>query len=83
MNVQHDLISDLLSIEKDATLLDEMVKEDSLENKKKIHTLLKEIIVSAISCRQKAVVLADHVEPFDTKSVVTQKEVRELLEDFA
>ncbi len=83
MNVQHDLITDLLSIEEDATMLDKIVKDTSLENKNAVQSLLQEIIVAAISCRQKAVVLADHIKPFDTKSVVTQKEVRELLEDFA
>ena len=83
MNVQHDLITDLLSIEEDAAILDKIVKDASLENKNRVHSLLQEIIVAAISCRQKAMVMVDHIEPFDTKSVVTQKEVRELLEDFA
>ncbi len=83
MNVKHDLIKDLQSIEEDVALLDEMIKNRSSQNIEGLQKLLQEIRLSAISCRQKAIVLAEHVEPFDTKSVVTQKEVRELLEDFA
>ncbi len=83
MNKEYDLVSDLRSIEEDAVILDKLLKENSSKDQDSIHKLLKEIIANAIICRQKALTLVDQEEEDRTKSIVTPKEVRELLEDFA
>ncbi len=83
MRLENDLVSDLRSIEEDAVILDKLLKENSTKDQDSIHELLKEIIASAITCRQKALTLVDKKEEYHITSIVTPKEVRELLEDFA
>ncbi len=81
-----EIVWRLVSIENDIARLAEYLTSQSLENEEQIMRLLDDIEKEAIACRKRLVALKfGAYEECDNmqKSIVTQKEVRELLEAFA
>jgi len=79
-----DIVWNLVAIENDIAQLSVILQEQPLRQKEKIESLLEEIEAMAVKCRKKLLGLElKNNNTFSSKSVVSQKEIRELLEDFA
>ncbi len=84
---QNEVILHFISIEEDIQKLEVMLEDESLQKKDEIFTLLNEISSLSISTRKKTIELlmanVDDIHSYETKNIVTAKEIKELLEDFA
>jgi len=81
-----EIVWNLVSIENDISKLSVVLQGQKLQKEEMISTLLEEIETLAKDCRKRLVSLEFHAyqkHSTDEKSLVTQKEVRELLEAFA
>jgi|GEM_PF-2605636 len=80
------IVWNLVSIENDISKLSVVLQGQKLQKEEMISSLLKEIETLAKDCRKRLVSLEFHTyqkHSTNEKSLVTQKEVRELLEAFA
>ncbi len=82
---KNDLIWQLVSIEEDVQKLFLAIKDDSTNNNEEVRKLLKEIEELAAKSRKKIIrlMMDNMLTSKEDETTVTQKEIRELLEDFA
>ena len=77
MKSKEEMIQGLVSIENDIVKLSVILKGQPLQRREIIMTLLQDIELTAVTCRKRLGATGF------TNAIVTQKEVRELLEAFA
>jgi len=84
---ENEMILSLISIEEEIEKLELMLKDESIKNKEMIVSTAQEISSLARITRKKTVALLFEQENetlrYDSKRIVTDKEIKELLEDFA
>ncbi len=81
---KNDLIWQLVSIEEDVQRLFLAIKDDSLTKGEEVKQLLEEIEELAVKSRKKIIhLMMDNMITTKDETIVTQKEIQELLEDFA
>ncbi len=80
---KNDLIWQLVSIEEDVQKIFTILKNDNDKENEEINKLLIQIEKLAIKSRKKIIhMMMDNTLEAESKNIVTDKEIRELLEDF-